>query len=265
MNNLFHLVDIPHSEHKNKTAPVKVLVPGWATDCRLFKPLQIEPPFIECTVNDPFVFSEELTSYLTDYLKTHPSATFSFFGFSMGALLISQLIKHLSSKKIQLELLNIIFCGMRYGYSSSEIDTLKAGLHLNTEKQLKQFYRSCFYSPQDYKLFFKDLGKSYLSSFEPTHLFSGLQFLEKYTFSDKNTLEKLISQISPNQINVHLFQGSFDLIAPLNELENNLFADAENETLTERFQLFKLSTGHIPFYNEASCNQLSKSFPDYSN
>ncbi|MBT6120427.1 hypothetical protein HOH45_03060, partial [bacterium] len=175
-------------------------------------------------------------------------------------LLISQLIQYLSITTCTLPISNIIFCGLRFSYSSSEIDTLKSGLRLNKKKQLKQFYRACFHSPQEYKLFFNDLGKRYLSLFESTLLLTGLTYLEKYQCLDEQGLTELTASISPTRVRFQLFQGSFDLIAPLTKLEAKTNDADHKSTRCDSFQLYKFETGHIPFFNETSCNRLSDVF-----
>ena len=202
-----------------------VLIPGWATDWRIFDGLDLNYNYISLTEFSPSNF----VGGLSQYLENNSIDKVSMFGWSMGAFLAADFTVRNQNKVKELYLLSI-----RKKYKPEVLGEIKDKLVKNKTAWLYKFYLSCF-SRQDsgaLEWFRKGLLKDYLKKYGLSKLCAGLDYLSGAEL-DTGSLAKLGR--------LKIFHGVEDAIAPFKEAQEIRDKLPNAEFITMR------KTGHALF------------------
>ena len=177
-----------------------LLIPGWATDWRIFEKLDI--PFNYILPEDmlPARF-ESMFDSLLDMIE--PSGI-SVLGWSMGGFIAADLVSRYPRVFDK-----AVLVGIRRRYNENDINHVSACLKKNTRAYLYKFYKSLFSEPEKSResWFKESLLKKYLEDSDSLHLSDGLDYLA-------NRELKVDSLDSSRTIFIH---GENDIIASLEE------------------------------------------------
>lgn len=202
-----------------------VLIPGWATDYRIFSSLRLNFNYIVPVKLSPFDCSRQLR----EFLNRQSISKISLLGWSLGGFLAAEF----ALKRPQM-VDEVILLGIRKRYESAALKEVRRRLTKNRRGYLFKFYRECF-SPNDKKglnWFRKNLLKDYLDTMMTEDLLSGLNYLTKACI-DKDFLVCIKK--------IRIFHGCEDKIAPFKEAQ-------ELAEGLKQVELVPISgAGHIPF------------------
>jgi pimeloyl-ACP methyl ester carboxylesterase len=218
------------SEFKFKDRGFKqtlVLVPGWATDYRIFDELKLDYNYLLTTRLYPFDFNQALSGQL-DGLKL---GEVSLFGFSLGGFLAAEFAASFPDKISELILL-----GVRKGYAPKNLEEIKCAIQKNRRAWLYKFYLNCFSGADTQGLawFKQNLLKEYTRNLSLNELIWGLDYLAGHTLKPES-LRKIEK--------IRIFQGSQDKIAPLEE------ALQIKSSLPQAEFILLANLGHLSFLN----------------
>jgi len=203
-----------------------VLIPGWASDYRIFSTLDLRFNYLlaaDCSLDD---FDEKLSKAVSEYgLKK-----ISLLGWSLGGFLAVDF--SLKYKKLIDEL---ILVSIRKSYNPDKISEIKFLLKKSKKAYLYSFYRDCFYKKEDLIWFKDNLLKSYYQELDLNRLLRGLDYLEKVDLKpeDLSSFDKL-----------HIIHGKLDKIAPIDDA-----IDIKDKLAKIKFTCLG-NTGHVPFLNK---------------
>jgi len=143
-----------------------VLLPGWGTDYRIFRPLDLPTGTLLGKVPRP----RGLMHILEDL---GPEET-TLAGWSLGGFYAADAASRCPGPVRQL-----LLVGMRPSYPTADVDEMRAELGKDTQACLRKFYRRCFLPAQrdDYRWFRSGLMRQYLGSPDVAHLQDGLGYL----------------------------------------------------------------------------------------
>ncbi|MDP2767625.1 MAG: alpha/beta hydrolase [Candidatus Methanoperedens sp.] len=213
-----------------------VLIPGWATDWRIFDGLDLDYNYLLPTKLYTSDFNRQLLSRM-DQLKINKA---SVFGFSLGGFLATEFACAYPDK-----IAKLILAGVRKCYDLQLLENIKRQIQSDRRPWLYKFYLNCF-SKADTggrEWFRKNLLKEYLDKFNSDELIQGLDYLASYPLNLE--ILKRIEDLS-------IFHGSDDLIAPVKEVLE-IKADlpqAKFTLLADRGHLFFLNRDFRErFYN----------------
>lgn len=202
-----------------------VLIPGWATDCRIFLNLNLDYNYLLTTSLYPFDFEKALLGKLGKIKQV------SLFGWSLGGFLAAQFASN-NFKRID----ELILLGIRKKFSAANLKDIELKLKQNKKAYLYGFYHECFSSSdtEAFTWFKKNLLREYINKIELNNLLYGLDYFAKASICPQTLI--------PVQ-KIRIFHGAKDEIAPLEEaiMIKNKISHAELVCLE--------STGHIPFLN----------------
>lgn len=193
-----------HRGHKDTL----MLLPGWATDYRIFTLLDLEYNYLLPYRYSPFSLENELPAVLDKYhLKK-----ISVLGWSLGGF-VAGVLGHKYRDRIN----EITLVGIRKRYEKELLAKTKTLLLENKKAVLYQFYRDCFSSnEQEAFLWFKNnLFSNYLAELDLSCLEEGLDYL--------STAE--IDPLALNKLPINIIHGEKDKVAPIQEtlaLKNDL-------------------------------------------
>ena len=161
-----------------------ILIPGWATDCRIFK-----------TVESSKIFKEK------------PADKISLLGWSLGGFMAAEF-----AYKYPDTIGELILVSIRTRYDPARLADIRRLLRKDKKAYLYKFYLE-FFSEEDKEglaWFKKNLLKSYLQDMKTEDLIRGLDYL-------------LQASIDPERLRqvekIRIFHGTEDTIAPLKEAE----------------------------------------------
>ncbi|NQT06875.1 MAG: alpha/beta hydrolase [Candidatus Omnitrophica bacterium] len=193
---------------KKETA---VLIPGWATDYRIFDNLNLDFNYLLPVEFNPINFKDKLHTYLKDNGITD----IWFCGYSLGGFIASGFAEeHPDIVK------GLVLMSIRERYESDEIEGVRRALKKNKDAYLYKFYSQCLPDDIARKFFKKTLLKDYLKKFELKFLLDTLEFL-------KNC--RICPEALKGVKRIKIIHGREDRIAPLQEvlkIKNDL-EDAE--------------------------------------
>ncbi len=202
-----------------------LLVPGWATDWRIFTNLDLNYNYLLPVEFDVFNFERELIAQL-DKLSLD---RISLFGWSMGGFLAAGFAVNNPQRVGELILLSI-----RQKHDLLLLKDIKSKLKAGKNAYLYKFYLACF-SEQDREglaWFKKNIFKNYIEEMELKNLIEGLRYLSeaKINLAPLAVLKR-----------VRIFHGGQDKMVPENEAREfkTRFPWVEFVCMQE--------TGHIPF------------------
>jgi len=202
-----------------------VLIPGWATDYRIFNSLELAFNYLVPIRLSPYTFEEALVAALED----NNLSTISLFGWSMGGFLAYEFaIRNISLVD------ELILVGIRWKYKKEEINEVEEALKARKKGYLNRFFSDCF-SGNHITKSNKDLLREYCRDMELDYLLNTLDYLSKTEIKPE-----LLQQIQK----ITIIHGEKDRIAPISEAVE--IKDAVNNA---RFILVEES-GHIPFLEE---------------
>jgi pimeloyl-ACP methyl ester carboxylesterase len=190
-----------------------VLLPGWATDCRIYSTLDLNYNYL-LAIN----FSvSNLTDELLKILEEEKRTRVSILGYSLGGFLAADF--------------SVKF---RQSYEPQTLKDIAEKLKINKRAFLYKFFLDCFSESDETGLtwFRKNLLKEYLKQMEISHLLNGLKYLASARINARSLLklEKL-----------KIIHASEDRIAPIDEA-------LALKTKLPRAKFIELKgLGHIPF------------------
>ncbi|MBI5554568.1 MAG: alpha/beta hydrolase [Elusimicrobia bacterium] len=203
-----------------------LLLPGWATDYRIFNLLDLEYNYLLPYRYSPFNLENELPVVLDKYHLEKISVL----GWSLGGFVACAL-----GNKYPERIKEITLVGIRKRYEKDSLAKTKTLLTENKKAILYQFYRDCFSrNESEAFLWFKNnLWLYYLLELELSSLFEGLDYL--------STAE--INPLAFNKLSINIIHGEKDKVASIQEaleIKNNLAA--------ANYFCIK-DAGHIAFLN----------------
>ena len=204
-----------------------LLIPGWATDYRVFEELDLGFNYLAPIKFSPFNFKRGLIAAL----HAHGIERISILGWSMGAFLASDFAGAHPNRVDD----GIFIVSAKERYEKDALEETRVHLKKNRKGYLYKFFNDCFCgSEREAFLRFKNgLLKSYIAENDDETLFEGLDYL-----SD--------ARIKPGGLerkNVTFIHGREDRIAPMRE------ALKLKEGLPQAEFISLDGTGHIPFFN----------------
>jgi pimeloyl-ACP methyl ester carboxylesterase len=178
-----------------------VLIPGWATDVRIFEPLALPYNYILPNRVSPDTFVDDLQNFLTD----NSLREVSLLGWSMGGFLAADFAKRFPSQVAELFLVSV-----RSEFDKQALADIKTLLEKDRRVYLYSFYMQCLrHCPTDQVARFKrTLLKSYLETMTPSDLMSGLDYLAQAR------IDTLALSSIPT---LRFFHGQLDEITPIAE------------------------------------------------
>jgi pimeloyl-[acyl-carrier protein] methyl ester esterase len=201
-----------------------VLIPGWASDYRIFSGLNLEFNYLLPLVFSPFHFAHDLLQEI----KERNIKKISLFAWSLGGFVgVAFAIRypHLIDE--------IILVSIRKQYNRERLKEIKRQLNKNSKAYLYKFYNQCFYKKEQMSWFRERLLKDYCNKFDLDYLLESLDYLENAKINAKSL------QIIKN---IKIIHGEQDKIAPIQEA-----IDLKNNLTQVKFSLIK-EAGHIPFF-----------------
>jgi pimeloyl-ACP methyl ester carboxylesterase len=200
-----------------------VLIPGWATDHRIFNSLDIKFNYLLPLKFSPFTFEKNLLTALREYRITKVSL----FGWSLGGFWVAEF-----AAKYTYLIDEVILVSIRKRYQPQELTMIRLRLRENKEECLCRFYTQCFYKRNRLYWFRENLLKSYLQELDLNYLFTTLDYLE-----DKELTPEALKEVKK----IEIIHGEFDRIAPIEE------AMEIKRNLPQAKFIRLRRTGHIPF------------------
>ena len=204
-----------------------LLIPGWATDCRIFDSLDMRFNYLMPTIFSPIGFTDDLM----EAMKDNGIKKISILGWSMGAFIACDIMK-----KHRDIIDEVILAGARKKYEKTQNEKIKTFLVKNRKGFLYKFYQDCFSGEDSRSLgwFEEHLLKDYLEVMSLEHLVEGLDYLSEHHI-DASALEGS---------KVTFIHGREDRIAPIEEAM---------ELVKEAPQargVWMEKSGHIPFLSQ---------------
>lgn len=204
-----------------------VLIPGWATDWRIFDGLELDYNYLLPIKLDTVDFNQALFSRM-EQLKINKV---SMFGFSLGGFLATEFAAAYPEK-----IAKLILAGVRKRYDPQLLENIRSQIRSDRRPWLYKFYLNCFSKADTCgrEWFRKNLLKEYLDKFSLDELIRGLDYL---------AVCALNLEILKNIEDLRIFHGSDDLISPVKEILK-IKADlpqAKFTLLVDRGHLFFLS------------------------
>ena len=204
-----------------------VLIPGWATDYRIFNALELNYNYLLPIKYYPFNFEKELR----ELLSRESIDKISLFGWSMGGFLASDFAAKNPDRVDELILLNV-----QKKFKPHLLQDIKLKLKENKKAFLYKLYLNSFSEEDKEGLswFKKHLLMSYIEELRLEDLLSGLDYLSG-------------TQINPGPLagikRIIIFHGALDKIASLNE------AEQIKSELSQAEFICLPGAGHVPFFN----------------
>jgi len=214
-----------------KADSVTVLLPGWATDCRIFASLNFKSDLIVPLE----IFPEDFEKSLFDVLQKSDKPV-SIFGFSMGGFMAARFASENPGLTDRLTLV-----GIRARYNREELEKIKRYLIKNKKAYLYSFFSSAFYGKEEMRRFKSELLRSYCDKFDLDYLLRTLDYLGTCEINPR-----MLARVK----NVKIIHGERDSIAPIDE------ARAIKEGLPRAEFVEIKDSGHIPFFSEEN-NKIS--------
>lgn len=205
-----------------------VLIPGWASDCRIFEGLDLDYNYLTLSGFSPFDFAAELKSHLDE----RGIEKVSLFGWSMGGFLACDFAAGNPDRVDELILL-----GVREKFERDYLQETAEKIKKNKRAWLYKFYLGCF-SERDYEgrnYFKKELLKPYVDGMGLEELINGLGYLSK---------AKINTEALAKIKKIKVFHGALDTVAPIEESRkvSSCLSQAEFISLPD--------LGHIVFLNK---------------
>lgn len=178
-----------------------VLLPGWASDQRIFTGLNLDYNYLKAESFNPFNFKEALL----DELDALGIEKVSLFGWSQGGFAAAEFAGQYPQRVDEL-----ILVGVKSMYDKQILKALEIKLKKNTKAYLYKFYLECFSQEDKASLawFRKHLLRDYVNDFTFDELKLGLDYLSTVVLN---------SGSFPETGKIRFFHGDKDKICGFNE------------------------------------------------
>jgi len=205
---------------------LSVLIPGWATDYRIFDRLNLNYNYLIPVSFSPFDFERSLLKAL----KKNNIEKISLFGWSLGGFIAAEFASRYADFIDELILVSI-----RRKYEQQELAQIKRHLMRNKKGYLYKFYTRCFYKREKIPWFRKNFFRYYCQKLDLDYLLRTLDYLKN-------------AQINPASLNtvkrIKIIHGEHDSIAPIQEA-----IDIKEGLAYAKFICIK-DAGHAPFFKK---------------
>ena len=203
-----------------------VLLPGWATDYRIFSSLDLDFNYILPVDFCPYGFEQSFEKLVS----SENIKKVSLFGWSMGGFTAARF-----AAKHQSLIDELILVGVRKKYISGELNLIKQ--HLNNSKKgfLYKFYNQCFSTKEDMSWFKKNLLKDYCRGLELDYLLKTLDYLAE---------SELTVELLKDMKKLKIIHGVLDEVAPIDEVLSL------KDNLPKALFTAVKGAGHLPFLKE---------------
>lgn len=204
-----------------------VLIPGWATDYRIFKRLDLGYNYLLPLKFQPLTFAKDLLRQL----NKSAIEKISLFGWSLGGFLAAEFALK-NPKRIE----ELILLSIRKTFDPALLKGIAQKIRENKRAYLYKFYLECFSNAEkeESSRFKKYILKKYVSGMRLEDLLLGLDYLAQ-------------AKIMPQRLSIlpkiRIFHGEDDKVAPLKEA-----VEIRSRLPQARFIPMPLA-GHIPFLN----------------
>ena len=203
-----------------------VLIPGWATDYRIFDSLNLKFNYLVPLNFSPFTCEEDILKALEE----NQIKSFSLLSWSLGGFLAAEFAIKYPDLVDELILVSI-----RKKYRAEDIAITKELLKKSKKGYLYKFYEQCFYKKESLVWFKKNLLKSYCGDFDLEYLLRTLECLG----------EKKINTQKLNEVKrIKIIHGEHDRIAPVDE------AREIKEAVSGAELIIIKDSGHSPFLED---------------
>ncbi len=185
------------------SAPSAILLPGWATDGRIFGSLVSGAAVVVAGALRPEGFPDRLARYLDDVAQ----GPLTVVGWSLGGFLAVEFARRHPGR-----VRGIVLVGVRRRYPAAELEAVRASLDRDRRACLSQFYAQCFFPSEmaAYRRFRAGLQEEYLREMDEASLRSGLSYLSSAALSASSLPECPVT----------LIHGEKDVVAPAVEAES---------------------------------------------
>ncbi|HEX9191426.1 MAG TPA: alpha/beta fold hydrolase [Candidatus Deferrimicrobiaceae bacterium] len=185
-------------------APSVVLLPGWATDGRVFAGLFPRATAATTGPLRPEGFSRRLAAFLD---RSGARAPVTLVGWSLGGFLAAEFARDYPER-----IGRAILVGIRRAYPAGDVEAVREEVLRHRAACLSGFYAQCFFPTQtdSFRRFRAGLQKEYIREMDETTLLSGLSYLSG---------ARLSGDLLP-RCPVALVHGEKDVVAPAAEAES---------------------------------------------
>ena len=182
--------------------PSMVLLPGWATDGRIFEGVFPGVPAVTTGALRPESFSRRLAAFLEQTARGPVTVV----GWSLGGFLAAEFAREYPDR-----VRRVVLVGIRRMYPAADVASVLKSLSADPGGCLSGFYAQCFYPSQipAYRRFRGGLQAAYLREMDGGALREGLSYLAGARLSG-GTLPACP---------VAIVHGEKDVVAPLAEAE----------------------------------------------
>jgi pimeloyl-ACP methyl ester carboxylesterase len=201
-----------------------VLIPGWATDYRIFDALDIEYNYLVPLDYSPDVFGDGFAQAL----KENGLKKVSLLGWSMGGFVACDLLARYRELVKDVYLVSV-----RRRYDKNNNEMIKTVLAKNKKGFLHTFYADCF-ADRDRNIYHQmkaGLLKEYRDNLDLDRLLDGLDYLSTQQIEPQSLAGTALTFI----------HGTADAVAPMSEA-----LSLKDELRDARFISIE-GTGHMPF------------------
>ena len=184
-------------------APTVVLLPGWATDGRVFAGLFPDATTATTGPLRPEGFPRRLAAFLD---RSGARAPVTLVGWSLGGFLAAEFAREHPERVGR-----AILVGVRRAYPAADLEAVRVGVLRDRAACLSGFYAQCFFPTQtaSFRRFRAGLQREYLRGMDEATLLSGLSYLAG---------ARLSGDLLP-RCPVVLVHGERDVVAPAAEAE----------------------------------------------
>ena len=184
-------------------APTVVLLPGWATDGRVFGDLFPGATTVTTGPLRPEGFPRRLAACLDRAAVRGPV---TLVGWSLGGFLAAEFAREFPER-----VRRAILIGIRKGYPPGDVEEVRNDLLRDRPACLDRFYARCFFPTRtaSFRRFRAGLQKEYLREMDEATLLSGLSYLATARLSG--------GSLPPCPVDI--VHGEKDVVAPVAEAE----------------------------------------------
>lgn len=199
------------------------LIPGWATDYRIFHSLDLPFNYLIPVCLSPDTFENALIASL----ETYNLNKISILGWSMGGFLAYEFtLRHIDMVD------HLILVSIRRKYQKENLREIEEALKTRKKGFLHWFFEECSVAKDEKLKSIKSLLKEYCQEMDLDYLLQTLDYLGKVELEPK--LMQGIQKLT-------IIHGEKDRIAPLDEVKEMM-----NSVPNSRFINLE-NAGHLPF------------------
>lgn len=178
-----------------------VLLPGWATDNRIFKYVNLPYNYVLPEKFDIYGFESGILSFL----EKNNFEKISMLGYSLGGFVAAEF-----AGKYPEKINSLFLIGIRKQYDAAQIRVIKKYINKNKKLYLRNFYKSCFSNEKSFRKYDGLLFSDYCENLSKEELLIGLDYLAA-------------ARLNPEMLcdipKIKIIHGALDKIAPIDETE----------------------------------------------